>query len=47
VAHAGIATGYPDGTFRPDNQITRQAVAAWMCRTSGWSPYFGEFVAEE
>ena len=43
VAHSGIATGYPDGTFRPDNQITRQAVAAWMCRTSGWSYYYPDF----
>lgn len=28
----GITTGYPDGTFRPRNQITREAMAAFMYR---------------
>jgi protocatechuate 3,4-dioxygenase beta subunit len=40
VAHAGIASGYADGTFRPERHISRQGVAAWMCRASGYSPYF-------
>jgi hypothetical protein len=43
VAHAGIASGYLDGTFKPENQITRQAVAAWICRTSAWNPYYDDF----
>lgn len=29
---AGIITGYPDGTFRPDNKITREEMAIMMVR---------------
>lgn len=29
-----VIAGFPDGTFRPGNDITRQAVAAWVCRFS-------------
>jgi hypothetical protein len=28
----GISTGYPDGTFKPSNPVTRQAMAAFMHR---------------
>lgn len=28
----GISTGYPDGTFRPGDVVTRQAMAAFMRR---------------
>jgi hypothetical protein len=45
VADVGIANGYADGSFQPDAQITRQAVAAWMCRASAISPYGGFEVA--
>ena len=31
----GIATGYPDGTFRPGAVVTRQAVAAFLHRLEG------------
>jgi len=32
LAGAGIATGYPDGTFRPDNKITRAEVVSMLVR---------------
>ena len=32
----GITTGYPDGTFKPYNQITRDAMAAFMYRYDQW-----------
>jgi hypothetical protein len=32
VSQAGIFTGYDDGTFRPNNPITRQATAAVVTR---------------
>ena len=31
----GIATGYPDGTFRPAAPVTRQAMAAFLYRRAG------------
>lgn len=37
---AGVVTGYPDGTMRPDAPITREAAAVMLCRAmqvSGWS----------
>ena len=30
-----IATGYPDGTFRPWNSVNRDAMAAFMYRLAG------------
>ena len=36
----GVVSGYPDGTFRPNEAITREAAAAMLCRAmqaSGWS----------
>jgi Tol biopolymer transport system component len=33
AADEGITTGYPDGTFRPDATVTRQATAAFLHRT--------------
>ncbi len=32
----GIMTGYDDGTFRPDNQITRAEFVTLLMRTLGW-----------
>jgi hypothetical protein len=32
LAGVGITNGYSDGTFRPGASITREAVAAWVCR---------------
>lgn len=32
VAAAGIATGYPDGTFRPQQAVTRGQMAAFLTR---------------
>jgi hypothetical protein len=32
LAEVGITNGYADGTFRPGASITREAVAAWVCR---------------
>jgi hypothetical protein len=35
VAAACIAQGYPDGTYRPDNNVNRGAMAAFLSRTGG------------
>ncbi len=32
---AGIILGYPDGTFRPDNSVTRAEFVAMLARTAG------------
>jgi hypothetical protein len=32
---AGCATGFPDGTFRPQDNVNRQQFAAWMVRCGG------------
>lgn len=37
----GIVSGYPDGTFKPDNQITRGEFSAMLCRALGISPSEG------
>ncbi len=37
----GIINGYEDGTFKPDNTITRAEVATIMCNTFGLSPVGG------
>ena len=37
----GITTGYPDGTFRPDDAISREAMAAFMYRAAGTPAYSG------
>ena len=31
----GITTGYPDNTFRPDNNVTRAEMAAFLHREAG------------
>ena len=35
VEQKGITTGYSDGTFRPDNNVTRGQMATFLQRTSG------------
>ena len=35
VASMSVMTGYPDGTFRPDEEITRAEFAAILCRITG------------
>jgi hypothetical protein len=37
LAAAGIVTGYQDGTFRPDNSVTRQQFAKMIVLTGGYS----------
>jgi len=32
LSEQGVITGYDDGTFRPGNNISRQGLAAWICR---------------
>ena len=34
LAEQGITTGFPDGTFRPGQSITREAMAAFLYRFS-------------
>lgn len=38
LAAAGITQGYPDGTFRPGQPISRGGLASWVCTLSGLSP---------
>ena len=35
MVDAGLTTGYADGTFRPKNEITREAMAAFLFRLEG------------
>lgn len=35
MVEQGILTGYPDGTFRPDNSISREEFAAVLARAKG------------
>ena len=30
AADAGLVSGWPDGTYRPANDVTRQAMAAFL-----------------
>jgi hypothetical protein len=34
MAATGISTGFPDGTYRPGEPVTRQSMAAFMARLS-------------
>lgn len=38
LADSGISGGFPDGTFRPSNPVSRQAMAAFMQRVAGHDP---------
>ena len=35
MATTGITTGYPDGTFRPQGRVSREAMSAFMYRFAG------------
>jgi hypothetical protein len=35
LAASGVSTGYADGTFRPSDPVTRQAMAAFLARALG------------
>jgi secreted trypsin-like serine protease len=37
MANEGITTGFSDCSFRPDDPVTRQSMAAFMYRSEGWS----------
>jgi probable HAF family extracellular repeat protein len=39
AADRGVADGYPDGTYRPDLEVTRQAMAAFLYRFAGEPPF--------
>jgi hypothetical protein len=39
MAHAGISTGYSDGSFRPGLPVSRSAMAAFMYRLAGSPAY--------
>ena len=38
AAETGVVAGYPDGTFRPDQPITREQIAVIFYRCAGASP---------
>lgn len=38
MSDTGISEGYSDGTYRPGNPVTRQAMAAFMMRAAGQDP---------
>ena len=38
AAETGVITGYEDGTFKPDNPVTRQQFAAMLWRSAGCPP---------
>ena len=37
IAAAGLTSGYPDGTYRPENQVTRAEMATFLLRGMGAS----------
>jgi hypothetical protein len=39
VATAGVAQGFPDGTYRPSQPVTRQAMAAFLSRAGSSIAY--------
>lgn len=39
MADLGISEGYPDGTFRPGDTVTRQAMSAFMYRAAEEPPF--------
>ena len=34
AAESGVTTGYPDGTFRPDQWVTRGELATFLLRVA-------------
>jgi hypothetical protein len=41
---SGISTGYPDGTFRPENTVTRGELAVMLQRASNIPPVTGSVI---
>jgi hypothetical protein len=41
MADSGVSTGFGDGTFRPDDAVTRQAMAAFLLRLADTVPLAG------
>ena len=41
VFYTGLTTGFPDGTYRPDNAVTRGQMATFLVRAMGLSPVSG------
>jgi hypothetical protein len=39
AAHEGLVSGYPDGTFRPFNNVTRGQLTKIVVEAAGWLPY--------
>jgi hypothetical protein len=35
----GVVSGYSDGTYRPQNDVTRGQIAKIVVRSEGWAPY--------
>ena len=46
AASAGIVSGYEDGTFRADEAITREQLAAVLCRYAVYKGYAQEIYAD-
>ena len=38
IADAGLTSGYPDGTYRPENRVTRAEMAVFLLNALGISP---------
>ena len=38
IANAGLTSGYPDGTYRPENRVTRAEMAVFLLNALGISP---------
>jgi tripartite motif-containing protein 71 len=41
LAEAGVTTGYPDGTYRPELRVTREQMATFLTRALGLDPVPG------
>ncbi len=42
----GLITGYPDGSFRPDNKITREEMASILAKAAGLQPSNGRIFGD-
>lgn len=44
LASTGVTDGFPDGTYRPGQPVTRQSMAAFLRRIAGFDPEVGRVV---